>query len=247
MKYTRTNFNENYFEKIDTEEKAYFLGFIIADGYLLRDTPTTIKKAQDRLVIRIQEKDRNILDILNDRITPYKQLTKWKYKNPNWSEQVIFKVNSNKLCSDLEKHGVFVGKKSGKEKLPNIDKKLIPHFIRGYFDGDGCCYNKTINKSCKHGGKIKNKVIFVCLNKEYLKKLKEELNNIGIIKEKSKNGNRQNVFEYIIENKPETNFFFNYIYNNATIFLKRKYDKFLYGNPELTNILTNISSVETRD
>ena len=26
------NFNEDYFEKIDTEDKAYFLGFIVADG-----------------------------------------------------------------------------------------------------------------------------------------------------------------------------------------------------------------------
>ena len=31
-KVIRYNFDENYFESIDTEDKAYFLGFIVADG-----------------------------------------------------------------------------------------------------------------------------------------------------------------------------------------------------------------------
>ena len=33
----RMQFNENYFENIDTEAKAYFLGFIASDGHITKD------------------------------------------------------------------------------------------------------------------------------------------------------------------------------------------------------------------
>lgn len=244
MRYKREGLDESYFESINNEEKAYLLGFIVADGTIIKDKITTLKKAQDRLVINVQERDKDILELINKRITPYKKLNFWDHKKDNWQKQAIFKVNSNKICKDLEKFGV-VNKKSGNEIFPDLKIDLIPHFIRGYFDGDGCCYNKIINKSCKHGGKLKNKIIFVCLNKNFLISLKSNLNNVGKITEKIRKGNRKNIFEYVIENKPDTAYFYYFIYKNANILLKRKYNKFLQGNPELTNILKDISSVET--
>jgi len=245
MKFLRTGLNEDYFKQIDSEEKAYFLGFIVADGCIVKDKDTTIKKAQNRLVISIQNRDGYILEIINNRISPYKKLQNWTYVgHPLWSKRVTFKINSNKLCNDLETLGV-TSMKSGNEQFPIIDKLLMRHFVRGYFDGDGCCYVKTINKICKHGGKLKVKVIFTCLNEKFLEELQKELEGIGIIKKIIKKGNRQDVFQYTIENKKDVPTFFHYIYNNSNLFLKRKYEKFLYGNPELINIIINVNSVET--
>lgn len=164
----------------------------MADGVIIKDNENTKKKAQDRLVIGIQERDKEILEVINNKITPYKNLTFWKYRDYNWQRRVVFKVNSNKICKDLEKFGV-IPRKSGKEIIPQIENTLLPHFIRGYFDGDGCCYNKTINKSAKHGGKLFNKIIFVCLNKDFLKSLKLLLNNVGVIKKRIGKGVRQDI------------------------------------------------------
>jgi intein/homing endonuclease len=245
MKYIREGFNENYFEKIDSEDKAYFLGFIVADGCIIKDNENTKKKAQNRLVIGIQERDREILEILNNKITPYKKLNVFirNRKHEIWQNNVTFKVNSNKICNDLEKLGVN-SRKSGNETFPDLKEELITHFIRGFFDGDGCIYIKTINKTCKHGGKLKNKIVFCCLNKQFLEMLQIKLNNFGKIKA-IKRKNRQEIFIYTIDKNIETINFFTFIYQNSSVYLKRKYNKFLQGNPVLTNILTNISNVET--
>jgi hypothetical protein len=50
-KVSKFNFNEDYFESIDTEDKAYFLGFIVADGSVSDDTNT----------IKIIQKETDIL------------------------------------------------------------------------------------------------------------------------------------------------------------------------------------------
>ena len=36
-------FNEKYFEVLDTYEKAYFLGFIAADGYITKGKHNALK------------------------------------------------------------------------------------------------------------------------------------------------------------------------------------------------------------
>jgi hypothetical protein len=53
------------------------------------------------------------------------------------SDCSTFSIYNTKIVSDLYKHGC-VNNKTFKIKLPKLREDLIRHFIRGYFDGDGC-------------------------------------------------------------------------------------------------------------
>lgn len=139
-------FDENYFENINTEDKAYWLGFIAADGCIV----STNKKTKSlRLLINLHEKDVAVLEKLRDCLNgdmPIKHFVSNKGKVKMESQQVRIHINSNKLCEDLISHGVGF-KKTFDLAMPNIREDLIRHFIRGYFDGDGCftCYRRKDN------------------------------------------------------------------------------------------------------
>ena len=142
---TRTHkLNQNYFEEIDTEHKAYWLGFIMADGCITR---TSKNGAYNRLDICLKNSD---IQILNDLQKDLESDYPIKIKN-NINKKMDFetticelRISSKKLVDDLIKNGISPNK-TGKEILPKtIPKELVPHFIRGYFDGDGSI---TVNKS----------------------------------------------------------------------------------------------------
>lgn len=139
--------DESYFDVIDTEEKAYFLGFLYADGYNQFNKST--------IGITLQEADKHILEqflvLLNCNNT-LKFINK-NVKNINHQNQYSLQLYSKRLCESLSKLGC-VPKKSLILQFPTEDQvpsHLIRHFIRGYFDGDGCVrliYNKNGTIRC---------------------------------------------------------------------------------------------------
>lgn len=125
--------NESYFNEIDNEEKAYFLGFLFSDG----DNNT--RKHVVRL--RLQEKDLDILERLNSlienespvRVIPYREKsTAFK----NGQDVACLIINSRRVSDRLNEIG-FTPKKSFTINYPAIPRELDRHFIRGYFDGNG--------------------------------------------------------------------------------------------------------------
>mgnify|MGYP002625860766 CR=1 FL=1 len=65
-------------------------------------------------------------------------LVKYSEKNPNWQDQYIFSVSSPKMKVDLIRLGAIPNKSLILEFPKDIPNDLIRHFVRGYFDGDGC-------------------------------------------------------------------------------------------------------------
>jgi hypothetical protein len=118
----KLNYDENIFSEIDTEEKAYWLGFIYADGYV---------SDKYNFEVSLALKDKYHLLKLGDLINKEVKEDSFRCR---------LGIRNKKLVEDLNKHGVFP-RKSLVLKFPNnLNKKLIPHFIRGYFDGDGSIY-----------------------------------------------------------------------------------------------------------
>ena len=117
--------NQNFFKYIDSEEKAYVLGFLYADGY-----NNQVKK---QISIRLHKKDIDILIKIRDLLFPNKDKIIRIYKEV----YADLSINSLEISKDLSKLGC-IQQKSLVLKFPNISSELIPHFIRGYFDGDGC-------------------------------------------------------------------------------------------------------------
>lgn len=124
----KKTYNEDYFEKIDTEEKAYFLGFIAADGCVINDS----KNYRYKLCLKIHNKDNHILDELVHYIDGKMKI--WKHGQREMSE---INLSGKKIIKDLESHGITPNKTFNMQ-YPKIDEKFERHFLRGYFDGDGC-------------------------------------------------------------------------------------------------------------
>jgi len=124
----RKKYNENYFEKIDTEEKSYFLGFICADGCIVNNP----KIGRYLLTLKLHIKDKHILEKFISNINGNKCV--WEHGQ---REMVQVSFSGKKIINDLSKLGV-IPNKTFNIKYPSIDKELERHFLRGYFDGDGC-------------------------------------------------------------------------------------------------------------
>lgn len=121
----------SFFENIDNEIKAYFLGLFYADGY----------NNQDNKSIRLgfAEKDKELLDKFIEAIcSNHKVQTRLKDDGSQMFYSVT--INSPILSRDLAKHGCVQAKTHVLDKMPDLPEELYRHFIRGYFDGDGSVY-----------------------------------------------------------------------------------------------------------
>lgn len=122
------NYNRNIFNKIDNEEKAYWLGFIVADGYL------NINKHMLR--IKLGNRDRSHLIKFIKFVGGNEEMLKSEIHSETGNENFYVSLYSKEVMNDLISLGIEQAK-SGKEKVCNIDKKYYRDFIRGLWDGDG--------------------------------------------------------------------------------------------------------------
>lgn len=127
-------FDKMYFEQIDTPEKAYWLGFIYADGSISKRNVFSIKLSiKDKEHLYKFKKDINSQHIIGE----YEMNT--KYGNIKYC---MFNIHSIHLCNQLQKLGVNENKT---QECNFPDESILPEkykwdFIRGFFDGDGSVY-----------------------------------------------------------------------------------------------------------
>lgn len=209
--------NENFFEKIDTQDKAYVLGLIYADG--------TISKKFVR--INLVESDSHILDdiakkifIGNYKISTIKSQTKlWENGKFYISKpQKALIISRKKIVDDLKSLGACE-RKSFTIKFPNILDDFISHFIRGFFDGDGCFYTSE-----KY---INNNRVDIISNHSFLLELKHiiETNiNITVIVKQINNTEMGRLHIY---GNRKSKIFLDWIYQDSELKINRKYKHYL--------------------
>lgn len=220
---SKYKFNENYFETINTPEKAYWLGFIAADGYITKRT-----QGQHVFGISLHEKEplEKLLVCLesNKKILEY-DCSKMSNKYSNKFEYKLLFV-SNKMVSDLEKNGI-VERKTFKLEFPYniISKELYPHYIRGYFDGDG-----SVFYSITRGIKDEVLNVSICGTYNFLDSLKKELDFLTeddkcLYKDERTS---KDTWALKLYNQSRALKFYRYIYQNISnnIYLVRKKKKF---------------------
>lgn len=129
---SRKNFyDESFFETIDTEEKAYTLGLIVADG--------SISKCLGVVSLALKQTDKQILEDIAKAINYNAELKLLPRKTKglgNGDDRIRLRLNSVKMVKDLIKLGVTPAK-TFTARLPVVSPKLEPHLIRGIWDGDG--------------------------------------------------------------------------------------------------------------
>ena len=208
----RTNlFNENIFDSIDNEEKAYWLGFLFGDVYnngrgielcLMREDKYHLEKFLKFIgAINVRVEDRIIK--LNGKEFPASRIT----------------LTSQHLSDTLSNLGC-VKKKSLIVRYPNINSKFDGSFIGGYFDANGSIsYNNKSLYMGIHSGNI-----------EMLKDIKNiiEVKNKLIYKSKIFKKDESNYsFSYTFSGKENAKNLFNFCFNKIKyIMLTRKKNKF---------------------
>jgi hypothetical protein len=214
--------NESYFDNIDTPEKAYWLGFIFADGCITKNRGSyafqlTLSSKDSSHLIRFLTEVESNHPIYNGVVKDN--------RGKCFPNSKIQFYSSSHFCERLVELGA-VERKSLVLDFPNEDEipeQYLSHFIRGYFDGDGCL-------SSTHRGKTNtpSDIIFILTftgTYQFLSSLKKFLplsRNIEVI-QSSGNGKS---FEIRIGGQQQIKRVLEYMYDGATVFLNRKKDKY---------------------
>lgn len=127
----------DFFKNIQTELQAYLLGFFAADG--------NINEKRKTFRIHLQQKDSELVYLYKDVISPdarvftvkAHEVTARNGMKVQGHDSFGVDICSTILCTDLVNLGFGYNKSYAELHLPNIDKSLIKHFIRGFADGDG--------------------------------------------------------------------------------------------------------------
>ena len=198
----------SYFDKIDTPEKAYFLGYLFADGYISKTTYGT------SIGIGLQLQDKYIIETLCEqmqipkKIGIYKNSAKLQYTDQHTYNNLV----SLGICED-KSHKDF--------HLPNIPDELMNSFILGYFDGDGCITIKSTGYS----------VVSICCNsKVFLEDVKKWLDDNKIQTRPitiEKGSRKNNLYILYLSGRENQIRFFDLMYKDSSIYLTRKHDKFM--------------------
>lgn len=213
--------NHNYFDNIDTEIKAYLLGFFIADGWL--------NVGNSRFGLQIKEEDNIVLhyiknEFVNDSVISTKNRTTETVTRKNIS--TIRWTSSHMKDIFMNKYKILENKTYDKTFIfpfEEIPEHLIRHFIRGFFDGDGCFSKIRQSLSITI---ISTSLNFLNQIAKYFTNLSEGINEvIREINGKTTNYYTLN-FNFERTDKPEKVLkIYNYLYDDSELYLIRKKDK----------------------
>lgn len=219
---TKHKNNTKIFENIDSSEKAYWLGFLAADGINYR------REKNAMVGLNISQKDREHLIKFKNFCNSDAEIidyiaTEGFSNNTPMSKLFIYSIE---ISDDLTKHGV-PPKKSLILKPPIIEEKYYLPYICGYFDGDGSIYKTS---------QYNNYSLSIQGTKEILEWINSILNISNRLEKRNpENDNNSYYIRCGGTNKPYT--ILNKLYSSCEIHLDRKYE--IYKNLETVVLSRN--------
>lgn len=208
--YRKYFFNFDFFERVDNELTAYWLGFFYADGCILSQG----KYGEQDIKLAISERDLELLEKFKQDIqSTYPIRYDYSKQNP----LVLQSLRSSKAANDLKRLGC-VERKSLILQFPSesqVPKKYIHHFIRGYFDGDGSV------SSYQRGHHLDYHICFVG-TEQFIKELYNFFQMGSVFPDKRKT----NSWYLGINGNLQVEKAYHMMYDGATRYMERKYVKF---------------------
>lgn len=235
------NIRHRFFHSIETEIQAYLLGFIAADG--------SIDEKRNTLSIHVSAKDIEIPQLFQKWVSPESSIESYvgntfnsRGKTYTSKDSVRINITSKQLISDLKNLGITQAKTWRELHIPNIDESLIKHFIRGYFDGDGCfsmSVRKPNAKNREKNYRVSAQVEIYCKRDEILKDVRAFiLKELGV-EMRIYYIDRDNMFKIRTSKSDDIKSLFSYIYDGS-VYLNRKFSKFsYYVNTEVSQIISD--------
>ncbi len=196
--------DSKYFDLINTENKAYWLGFLIADGSISDDNK-----------VELSSKDLEHIEKFKSDIKAEQKIST-KYVLLNGKTFISYRISfSDQNLGLMLKKLECVPRKSLNCKMPNLDKQLMRHFVRGYFDGNGSiCLGLTRNKT---------QISFSSGCKGFLDKISEFLNKQLSLSPGLYTRTCQTSYEVRPYNNKNKTKLLDYMYKDSNIYLDRKY------------------------
>lgn len=236
------NINENFFDNIDTEEKAYWLGFIWADGYSAKKSPW---------FLCIQIKDVDHLEKFCKAIQFEGRIAIPRKSGGYYTENKMGRISICRkyICDRINS----LGRNNIPMSIPDIPDELKRHFLRGYFDGDGSVYTYYKRCLCKRDTKSGPKIYDNSYNKlevsiigeiSYLNQIENFLNENGIIA-RYKKSKSEYVSYLVVSNKEPLKKLFELFYNDSNVYMNRKFNLWnnFYNAPNSSNTIKKIPNM----
>lgn len=214
-------YNHSFFNTVDTEEKAYWCGFILADGCVSYNTRTN----SCEVCIKLQHNDYQHLKKFNKSVAGNVPVTFVErpsgFSKSKISKSCMIRFYSQEMMHDLEKYGVIPNKSIIKQFPVNINNSLMRHFIRGYFDGNG----SFIIESKSSGNKYA-RFRFCSGSEDFLQGLQSYfIANTDIKVGRITKSKTSHTFYCSINARDSVISFYHFLYDDSTIYLDRKFQK----------------------
>lgn len=204
----KLNVDIEYFNEIDKPEKAYWLGYLAADGH--------INKINTKC--QLVSKDLEIIEKFKKEIKSDHKISEVRTKDKRTLKTYMtysIQITNKNFVLNLNKHGINPTK-SNEFLVPKIDDELLPYFFGGLFDGDGYV---GIKNNKMRISLISTKEVLLFLQ-NYL------LINCSISVTKLQRVSKKNVWKLLLYK--DSILFLNWIYRDKSFnFLKRKYEKYV--------------------
>lgn len=197
----RYKIDDDYFENIDTEGKAYFLGLMYSDGSVM----------EHQFYLKL--KDEDVIQQFKQELkaeAPIRRIeTPW--------DAYILSISCKKLCQHLINQGC-VPNKTRVIQVPKLREDLYRHFIRGFFDGDGCLQLQDKIYHCRFD--------LTSASLKFLEQLRPTITAKAIT-----NGSLQKETNYDVWHLNYSGHqvvqILDWLYEDSHFYLKRKYNKYL--------------------
>ena len=244
---SKREIRHDFFKNIQTEMQAYMLGFHAADG--------SLDEERKMFRLKLSEKDAEIVNlykIISPEARTFKSdgyESKATVRDRTIKIGAIFgiEITSKILVGDLVDLGFGYRKTYAENNLPNIPEHLMRHFIRGYFDGDGCItFGIREPKPIELQTPKDSKKVRVTQSFQIDSKTITIINDmISFFKKYNINLNynylkRDGMHRMCTASKKEVEKIFHFLYDDSNFYLKRKFNKFnYYVNTEVSQIITD--------
>lgn len=211
--------NDSYFDNIDTQNKAYILGLLYADGYNSLDKST--------IRLQLQESDYDILEKIRKELNSQKPLKYIicdnKVANNGYTSKNMYQLEfySSHMCRVLDDLGMHQNK-SLILKFPNwLNSDLYSHFLRGYFDGDGSYCHRYTQKYGNRDLVTFTSTYDFCVSAQEIINKYSYAKGGGIYDASCHNGTTK-VLAFSGKNQVKS--LLDWLYQNAELYLNRKFD-----------------------
>lgn len=201
--------NISFFKEINSQESAYYLGLLYADGCVQS------KNNAYQITLKLKSDDQIIIEKFRDIMSPSSPI------KISYGKYSYFRINQKEICEQLIAHGCIPNKSLTLKFPTSISKNLLSHFLRGYSDGDGCIYKNKL----KHGINTIWKIVSTKQFCESVSKfLKDELNiNCSQCLTCS---NNQITTTLSVGGNIQVKKLLNWLYKDSIIYLPRKFEKY---------------------